>query len=99
MSNKKGMTLIEVIIALAVFAILIVMTTGVFTSAVFISNNAKELNDNSHAAQQKVNAKDTDIPAIDNTFILDFEGNEVSGDIKENSYESNGLKYENFEKK
>ena len=100
MSNKKGMTLIEVIVALAVFAILMVMTTGVFSSAIMISNGARDVNDNSHNAQQDVNNNNpslTETPADE--LVFDFNGKPVKDQIETHTYDSNGLQFDDFKAK
>jgi prepilin-type N-terminal cleavage/methylation domain-containing protein len=78
-NNEKGFTLIEVILAVALIAIIMLMFSSLFNNSLFLSSKSQQIDNSSSEAQSKIELNNgTFVEDKDITFT--FSGNTINGE-------------------
>lgn len=94
--NDHGITLVEVIVSLALLAVLLVMMSSVFMSGIHYLYYTTEKAKKSDSAAGKIEKNDSSLSRSSGSFEIDFGGTAVtvSGEYRNNS--QGGVGYNDF---
>ena len=78
-NNKKGFTLIEVILSVALIAIIMIMFSSLFNNSLLISSESQQIDEASSVAQSDTISNSAHYIA-DKDLNFDFSGNIIDGE-------------------
>jgi prepilin-type N-terminal cleavage/methylation domain-containing protein len=78
-NNKKGFTLIEVILAVAILAIAMLMFSSLFNNSLFLSSDSQQIDSSSSEAQSNIEINSGTFVA-DKDITFTFSGNIITGE-------------------
>ena len=91
-NNKKGFTLIEVILSVALIAIIMIMFSSLFNNSLLISSESQQIDEASSNAQSNIEL-DNGSYVEDKDLDFNFSGNIIDGEGTVIESSSNNVNY------